>query len=192
MVHASSSQIFTEQKRFIPYCCWMRTHIPFAKVHWKNTICPHCCWMIRTSWAWKFTERIRFTPLNGTYVTNTKVYWKNTVCPTLLLNDTYIANTKVYWKNTAVAEWYIPREHEVLRSALHVAMCVAMSMPPLPSFIILMTLLFTNAMDKVYRRWPTGCRRITCRRSFLFCSLSCISDWLIDWEGPKREIRCDH
>ena len=54
------------------------------------------------------------------------------------------------------------------------------SMPP---FIILMTLLlallFTNAMDKVYRRWPrwpSGCRRITFRRSFLFCSLSCISD----------------
>ena len=39
----------------------------------------------------------------------------------------YVTNTKVYWKNTAVAEWYIPREHKVLRSALHVAMCAAMS-----------------------------------------------------------------
>jgi len=27
----------------------------------------------------------------------------------------------------AIAEWYIPREHEVLRSALHVAMCAVMS-----------------------------------------------------------------
>ena len=26
-----------------------------------------------------------------------------------------------------VAEWYVHREHEVLRSALHVAMCAAMS-----------------------------------------------------------------
>jgi len=52
------------------------------------------------------------------------------------------------------------------------------SMPPLPSFIILVTFLFTNAMDKVYRRWPrwpSGCRRIVCWCSFLFCSLSCIS-----------------
>ena len=38
-----------------------------------------------------------------------------------------VANTKVYRKNTAVAKWYIPREHEVLQSALHVAMCAAMS-----------------------------------------------------------------
>ena len=46
---------------------------------------------------------------------------------------------------------------------------INLSMPPLPSFIILMTLLFTNAMDKVYwrwPRWPSGCRQITCRRSF--------------------------
>ena len=66
MVRASSSRKFTEQKRFTPHCCWMRTHIPFAKVCWKNTVCP-------TLWEWYVRP-----------VANTKVYWKNMVCPTLL------------------------------------------------------------------------------------------------------------
>ena len=95
MVRVSSSRKFTEQKRFTPHCCWMRMHIPFAKVYWQNTVCPtllrmvhtlltqkfterirfapHCCWMVRTSRSQNFTERIRLL-LNGTYPANTKFY----------------------------------------------------------------------------------------------------------------------
>jgi len=58
-----------------------RTHIPFAKLYWKNTVtvCPTLL-------------------LNGMYVANTKVYWKNMVYPTLLLDGMYVANTEVYWR----------------------------------------------------------------------------------------------
>ena len=106
---------------------------PVCKVYWKNTVCPTLFGMVCTSLTRKSTERIRFVPhcwdlrMVHTYVANTKVCWKNTVCPTLFLNGTYVANTKLYWKNMAVAEWYIPCEHEILWSALHVAMCAAMS-----------------------------------------------------------------
>jgi len=41
-----------------------RTHIPFTKVYWKNTICPTLL-------------------LTGKYAVNMKVYWKNMVCFTV-------------------------------------------------------------------------------------------------------------
>jgi len=139
-----------ENLRFTPHCCWIAyahrvrksilkeyglptlllngTYVANTKVYWKNTVCPtmllNVMHVANTKVYWKNTVCPTLL-LNGTYVVNTKVYWK--VFPTLLLNGTYVANTKVHWKNTAVAKWYILHEHEVLRSALHVAMCATMS-----------------------------------------------------------------
>ena len=44
-----------------------------------------------------------------------------------IVAEWYVRRGHIYWKNTAVAEWYIPHKHEVLQSALHVAMCAVMS-----------------------------------------------------------------
>ena len=115
-------------KNGLPYTAAELYALPFRESVLKEYNLPLAI-AVRTLRTRKFTERIRVAPhCCWWYVRRKHESLLNEYgLPHTVVDGTYVANTKLYWKNTVVAEWYIPCEHEVLRSALHVAMSAAMS-----------------------------------------------------------------